>query len=316
LKTIFFNADGRLRNGWWILVFIGCIAVTHFAYRPVTHGLKDLGIAAGWLEPASFLFVLLATWACTRMRKEALSSVGFVLDRRWMKEVAWGTLFGMGSMLAAVAMIWAIGGVRLELNPARSLASLGYGFYMFVFVALFEETLFRGFAFQRLCDGAGVWIAQFALALLFAAGHWGNPGMQGATEVWASIDLGLAAMMLGLAYLRTRSLALPIGLHLGWNWTQGHVLGFGVSGLAQPGWFHPVFLGKAQWLTGGDFGPESSVFAVVVDLITLILIWKWKGSGAGRVSAADAADQLTIASESRAQGMESSGLESWHCTMP
>jgi membrane protease YdiL (CAAX protease family) len=79
----------------------------------------------------------------------AASSVGFVLDRRWIKEVAWGTLFGMGSMLAAVAMIWAIGGVRLELNPARSLASLGYGFYMFVFVALFEETLFRGFAFRE-----------------------------------------------------------------------------------------------------------------------------------------------------------------------
>ncbi len=298
LKTMFFNSDGRLRNGWWMLVFIGCVALTRFVYRPVTHGLKDLGVAAGWLEPASFLFILLATWACTRLRKEPLSNVGFVLDRRWLSEIAWGTLIGMGSMLAAVAMIWAIGGVRLELNPARSLMTLGYGFYMFLFVALFEETLFRGFLFQRLLDGAGVWVAQIAMALLFAVSHWGNPGMHGATEVWASIDIALAAVMLGLAYLRTRSLALPVGLHLGWNWMQGHVLGFGVSGIDQPGWFHPVFLGKAQWLTGGAFGPESSAFAVVVDLITVFLIWKWKGSAAVRATPLHALDPATIAAGS------------------
>ncbi|MEO6172913.1 MAG: CPBP family intramembrane glutamic endopeptidase, partial [Arenimonas sp.] len=180
-----------------------------------------------------------------------------------------------------VAMIWMAGGVRFELEPARNLQTLAYGFYMFLFVALFEESLFRGFLFQRLVDGAGIWIAQITLALLFALGHWDNPGMQGATKILASIDLALAAVMMGLAYLRTRSLALPIGLHLGWNWTQGHVLGFGVSGIDATGWFHPIFQGMPQWLTGGDFGPESSVFAVMADLVVVILLWKWKGLETG-----------------------------------
>ena len=265
-------------------MFIGFFLLTHFAYRPVSHGLQNFGIAKRWLEPLPFLFTLLATWACTRLRKEPLASVGFQLDQRWLKEIAWGTLFGGCSMLAAVAMIWAIGGVRLELDPTRNMSALAFGFYMFLFVALFEETLFRGFLFQRLRDGTGIWVAQIALALLFAAGHWGNPGMHGATMFWATIDIALAAVMLGLAYLRTRSLALSIGLHLGWNWTQGHVLGFGVSGIGQPGWFHPVFLGKAEWLTGGSFGPEASVFGVVVDLITLALLWQWKGSHAAPAS--------------------------------
>ena len=285
LKTLFFNADRQLRNGWWILIFIGFIALTRFAYKPLTHGLKNLGLAELWLQPASFLFTLLATWACTRLRREPLSSVGYRLDRRWFGEIAWGTLFGIGTALAVVGMIWAIGGVRFELDPARSVGALLTGLYFFLFVALMEENLFRGFIFQRLLDGVGIWPAQIALASLFALGHGGNPGMQGSTEIVASLDLFLGALLLGLAYLRTRSLALPVGLHLGWNWTQGHVLGFGVSGHDQAGWLQPVFQGQAEWLTGGAFGPESSIFSPLVSLFMIVLLWRWKGTVAAPAAA-------------------------------
>jgi len=278
LVTLFFNANRQLRNGWWIAIFIAFIAVTRFAYKPVTHGLLDLGLPKLWLEPAPFLFALLATWACTRLRKETLSSVGFRLDRRWFKEIAAGTLLGIGSALAVVGMIYAIGGVRFELDAGRSVGALLTGLYIFLFVALLEETLFRGFIFQRLLDGIGVWPAQIALAALFAVAHWGSPGMQGNTEIVAFLDLFFGAVMLGLAYLRTRSLALPVGLHLGWNWTQGHVLGFGVSGYDFAGWLKPVFQGKAEWLTGGAFGPESSVFSPLISLVIIVLLWRWKGS--------------------------------------
>jgi uncharacterized protein len=280
LKTLFFNADQQLRNGWWILIFIGFIALTRFAYRPLTHGLKTLGLNELWLEPAAFVFTLLATWACTRLRKEPLSSVGYRLDRRWFKEIALGTLLGIGTVLAVVGMIWAIGGVRFELDPARSVGTLITGLYIFLFAALMEENLFRGFIFQRLLDGIGIWPAQIILASLFALGHWGNPGMQGSTEIVASLDLFLGAILLGLAYLRTRSLALPIGLHLGWNWAQGYILGFGVSGYGHAGWWQPFFQGKAEWLTGGSFGPESSIFSPLVSLLMIALLWRWKGSTA------------------------------------
>lgn len=277
MRAIFFGAGGRLRNGWWMLAFIGFVALTRVAYGPVTRGIKQLGVAEAWLEPAAFLFLLLATWACTRLRREPLSSIGFRLDRRWWRESALGLALGIGSMLAVVGLIWAIGGVRFELDPARSVANLGYGLYFFLFVALFEETLFRGFLFQRLVDGAGIWVAQATLALLFALGHWDNPGMQGLTKGVATLELAVAALLLGLTYLRTRSLALPVGLHLGWNWAQGHVLGFGVSGFEQVGWLQPVLQDRPEWLTGGAFGPEASVFALVVDLALLGLLWKWKG---------------------------------------
>jgi membrane protease YdiL (CAAX protease family) len=284
LKKIFFNIDNQLRNGWWILIFIGFIAVTRVIYGPITKGIKQLGVNELWLEPASFIFILLATWACTLLRKEPLSSVGFHLDKRWFKEIFFGTFIGISLIFLITGMIWAMGGVRFELDPARSFGVMSIGFYIFLCVALMEETLFRGFIFQRLLDGAGIWVTQILLALLFAYGHWDNPGMEGATKFWASLDLALGAILFGLAYIRTRSLALPIGIHLGWNWSQGYLLGFGVSGIEHNGWFQPIFEGKAEWLTGGSFGPEASVFAVVFDTIFIILLWKWKGSSSPRNS--------------------------------
>ncbi len=114
------------------------------------------------------------------------------------------------------------------------------------------------------------------LAVFFALGHWGNPGMQGATKVWASLNIGLAAIMLGLAYLKTRSLALPIGLHLGWNWAQGTLLGFGVSGNAEVGFLRPVFHGQPEWLTGGAFGLEASLPAILVLVAFILYLSRWK----------------------------------------
>jgi membrane protease YdiL (CAAX protease family) len=284
VKRLFLDSNHRLRNGWWILLFIALMLASRFVYTPVSRALQALGTPLDWLEPLRFGFLLLVTWVCVRLRRERLSSIGFVLDRRWARELGVGAALGLGTALLAVAMIWAAGGVRFELDPARSATTLLYGAYVFLLVALFEETLFRGFVFQRLVAGAGVWVAQIALGLLFATSHWGNPDMHGATLVWATIELFLGAVLLGLAYLRTRSLALPIGIHFGWNWTQGHLLGFDVSGFEHAGWLQPLLQDRAEWITGGGFGPEASVFAVVADVLLIVLLWKWKGSPPARAN--------------------------------
>ena len=278
LKTVFLDSNGRLRNGWWILVFIAFLLASRLAYTPASRMLQEAGVPPDALEPLRFGFLLLVTWACTRLRAEALSSVGFMLDRRWGREFGAGTLLGIASVLMVALLIWIAGGVRFAPDPARSLAVLAQGAWIFLFVALFEETLFRGFAFQRLVDGAGAPIALLASGLLFATSHWDNPDMHGATLAWATLELFLGAILLGLAWLRTRSLALPVGLHLGWNWALGSLLGFDVSGFEQSGWFHPELLARPEWMTGGAFGPEASVFAVVVDVLLIAALWRWKGS--------------------------------------
>jgi hypothetical protein len=108
--------------------------------------------------------------------------------------------------------------------------------------------------------------------------HWGNPGMHGATKIWATVNIALAAVLLGLCYLRTRSLALPIGVHLGWNWAQGSLLGFGVSGTTDiKGLWTPVFHSKPEWLTGGAFGLEASLVCTLVCGVAILGLWRWKG---------------------------------------
>jgi membrane protease YdiL (CAAX protease family) len=295
VRKVLFDSHGKLRNGCWALVFIACFVATSLAYTPLSHALQALGVDKEWLQPLRVALVLLAPWLCTRLRRERLDSIGLRLDRRWAREFAWGTALGGGSLLLAAGLIMAIGGVRFELDPARSLGNLAFGLYLFASVSVLEEVLFRGFFFQRLVAGLGVWPAQLALGALFAFAHWGNPGMAGMTKVLATIDIALAAIMLGLAWLRTRSLALPIGLHLGWNWTQGHLLGFGVSGMDLTGWLHPVFQGLPTWLTGGEFGPEASVFGIVADFVMLAIVWKWPRHEAAPARAAITAETAAVA---------------------
>jgi membrane protease YdiL (CAAX protease family) len=274
---IFLDAGRRLRNGWWMLLFIAFIALTRVVYAPVSRAIEAAGLHEAWREPLPFLLTLLATWACLRLRRESLADAGWQMDRRWFAQACIGVALGLGSLLLAAALIAATGGLTFSLDPARSVGALAWGAYVFLFVALLEENLFRGFLFQRFVAGAGPWAAQLALALLFALGHWDNPGMDGITRVVASVELALAALMLGLAYLRTRSLALPVGIHFGWNWAGGSLMGFGVSGIDQAGWFLPVFGDQPTWLTGGAFGPEASVFGIAADLLLIGLLWRWKG---------------------------------------
>lgn len=292
MKKFLRNDHGQLRNGWWILIFIAVFLISQFAYHPISHALQQLGAGAAWLSPLPVFFLLLVTWICLRLRRQPLATVGLRIDRHWLRQAGCGIAFGGAQMLAVTALIYLAGGVRFGFDPARGWSALALGAWFFVWVALLEELLFRGFVFQRLVDGTGATIAQILMAVMFAVAHWGNPGMHGATEVWATIDTILGGLLLGFAYLRTGSLALPIGIHFGWNWVQGSLLGFDVSGLHQAGWLLPQLLDKPQWLTGGAFGPEASVCAVVIDAIAVLLLWRWRGLTANPRAAISTQDVL------------------------
>lgn len=280
MNRMLFNSEHRLRNGWWALIFVVLLILSGYAQVGVLKVAKAMGIPNGpWTRAVGTLVILGATWAAMRLRKEPFANVGYDLNGRWLKEFGLGAGIGIGQLGLAALAVWALGGVHFEWDPARNLQSLGSGLVFFLFVAITEESLFRGFLFQRLRDGMGLWPTQLLLAALFALAHWFNPGMHGTTKVWATLDIFVGALVFGMAYVRTGSLALPIGLHLGWNWMQGHVMGFGVSGNQfSHGWVHPTFLGKPEWLTGGAFGLEASIFAVLVDLALLGLLLAWKGA--------------------------------------
>lgn len=292
LNRIFFNtpnqpiADNRkslsamiqLRNGWWMVIFILLLAATRPIYKHAKQFLTEYGTPELMLEFLAPALVLLVTYVCLRLRQQQLRDVGLHCNQHAMFYFCIGLAISALQIFSITGFIFMADGLSFDLNPTRTIEAVLSGLVIMFAAVLLEELLFRGFLFQRLLNGLGIWWSQIIFAALFAVGHWDNPGMDGITKLVASVDLALGALIFGLAYIRTRSLALPIGLHLGWNFCQGVLLGFDVSGYDAGGWFLPTINDGAAWITGGEFGLEASIFAVVVDGLLLCMLWRWQGT--------------------------------------
>ncbi len=270
IKFCLYNATGKLGNGWWLLIFFlvmaGILVSTMLAASKFGFEIT-MGIQA--------LIILSATWFCQLMRRRPITEVMGKLNWRWLKEFAMGNLAGAVLMILPALILAALGLVNLQWNSAAQ-STLLSGLLLCISVAFAEELLFRGFMFQRLNDGLGTWLAQLILAAWFLLTHLNNPGMTGSVKFLAGLNIFLASIMFGLAFLRTKSLAMPIGLHFMANWMQGSVLGFGVSGSSSPGFMIPQFTGAPAWLTGGAFGLEASIPGLICVILAIFLLYRWK----------------------------------------
>jgi uncharacterized protein len=274
MKSIFLGADARLRNGWKALIFVVITAACIFALMQLAKFLPAGAKVFGNLVPV--FAALIASWICVRAEKDSLASLGLRVNAHFLGQLGAGLAAGAGLLLLTGAGVWALDGFHLQ-NASADPAILVKGGFVMLCVGIFEETLFHGYAFQRAVRGMGPFKAQILFALIFCAAHAGNPGMHGMTIVLAMSNIFLAGLMLGYCYLRTGSLALPIGLHMGWNWTQ-EMLGFGVSGGTSHGLWTPVFHQRPEWLTGGSFGLEASAVGVVVLALAVAALASWKGN--------------------------------------
>ncbi len=274
IASVFVAQDRRLRNGWWIAAFFLILALL---LVPTILVSARFGREVSIAEQA--LLIILATLAIQGLRRRPVTEVTGKLDGRWLAQFAIGGALG-GLLMALPALVLAATGlVRFELSGVAPQALLMATLLM-AGVALAEELLFRGILFQRLVDGLGVWPAQVLISLLFVLTHLNNPGMEGATKIWAGCNIFVASILFGLAFIRTRSLAMPIGIHFMANVMQGVILGFGVSGEAEPGLLAPRFLVDATWLTGGAFGLEASLPGMLVLLVLVAGFARLRGPSA------------------------------------
>lgn len=182
-------------------------------------------------------------------------------------EAGRGLGIGVVLMSATIGIIALLGGYAVT-----GWGSLGAGIAAVgaaAAVAASEELLFRGVVFHLAEERLGTWGALALSAVVFAAVHLVNPD----ATVWGALALSIeAGAMLAAAYVATRSLWLPIGIHLAWNWAEGALFGTTVSGstsTAPTGLLTSVMHGSPA-LTGGAFGPEASVPAILICLIPTV----------------------------------------------
>ena len=143
-----------------------------------------------------------------------------------------------------------------------------FSFTLFFLVAVSEEIFFRGILFRMINRRWNIWAALVISALIFGGLHIFNDN----ATLWSSIAIAIeAGSLLGAAYAYSKNIWLPIGIHWIWNYTQGNILGFPVSGEDNVTSVITPEISGPQWLTGGSFGAEASVIAAVIGL--LISLW-------------------------------------------
>ncbi len=194
---------------------------------------------------------------------------------RAIPEVAGGIGMGIALFSVVMGLLGAFGAYHL--TGRGTFAALGSGFLVAMLVAIFEETVARGFLFRLIQIAGGTWIAVVISSALFGAAHASNPGATLTSSIAIALEAGV---LLAAAYIVTGRLWFPIGIHAGWNFAEGSLFGMAVSGGAAKSALITGTLTGPAILTGGAFGPEASVLAVVVCLVAaVLLLWHAARSG-------------------------------------
>jgi hypothetical protein len=270
----------RLRAGWRILSQQLMLVVILMAWALFTWQLSSLS-ATGSIytllvgQLGTFIAINLSVYLARRfLDRRSMVSLG--LDRG--RQAAWDLLAGFliaGVMMLSIYFVaraagWlTFYGFAWEYGPLgeAALATLAL-LVVFIIVGWQEELLSRGYLLQNITEGSNLFWGVLLSSLMFALGHIFNPNM-GALP---AAGLFLAGLFLAYAYLRTRRLWLPVGLHIGWNFFESTVLGFPVSGMKLFRLVEHTVEGP-ELFTGGAFGPEAGLVLLPALALGAILVY-------------------------------------------
>jgi membrane protease YdiL (CAAX protease family) len=225
-----------------------------FVGRPADAVLGALvACVLGWLAYRAYVKLI-----------ERRRAVEFGAQGAW-RELGSGLVIGTALFSATVGVLAALGLYTVQgwRDPAVLIPVLA----MSVGAAVIEELLFRGVIFRIIEASLGTWIALAISAALFGLVHLGNPNATWLAAAAISLEAGV---MLAAAYVLTRRLWLPIGIHAAWNFTQGGIFSVAVSGSQTDGLLVATLSGPS-WLSGGEFGGEASVVTML--LCTALGAW-------------------------------------------
>lgn len=288
IRDIFFNDAGRLRSGWRLVSFVillyltllilgGVIWVAYGVLINIAPAFRSRTYIQDLIYRGVMLLAALGVgYVCGRLL-EGLPwrALGASLHKGWIKHLLLGSLIGLLSLAFATAIATVAGGLSFTIAGSNTLSLVARTLFgsavIFIIAAFAEEALFRGYPVQTLTRAQLAWLAILINFVFFAAAHMNNPN-------WvplAAFNTGLAGIWLTVAYLRSRSLWFPLGVHWAWNWSLGSLFGLPVSGLNFSS--HPLLRGSdlgPAWLTGGSYGIEGGVACTLALTISTLFIWR------------------------------------------
>ena len=163
--------------------------------------------------------ILLVSAYLLRAEGSSLQSIGINLKVKSLKHLAVGTMAGVGILVITAILTKGLVGFQWQLNPSISFFGILLLLNFYFWSALLEELMFRGYGFQRLAQHKGKWAAFIWVGLLFGLAHI-HDSMPTQEIVGTMLTTGVGHVFFGLAVLKTKNLALPVGLHQGWNFAQ------------------------------------------------------------------------------------------------
>ena len=218
--------------------------------------------------------VLVYAWLVRRTERRAPTEVAHAGAAA---RITRGVLIGAGMFAAVIVNIAFLGGYHVDGLGSVTGAVALFGFM--AAAAVTEELLFRGVLFRIVEERTGTWIALLLTGAVFGAMHLLNPD----TSLWGAIAIAIeAGFMLVACYAATRNLWVPIGLHFGWNFAASGIFSVVVSGNGQSKGLLDATTSGPALLTGGDFGPEGSLYTVAAGVV-LTLLFMWLANRRGHI---------------------------------
>ena len=289
MREIFINEFGRLRSGWRVLLYILLItAISLPLIDRTTHCLRICNsewvdftaprLCLGHVVTGSLCLAtaLVAGYLCARVL-EGLPwrSLGLTLHSGWLRDLLIGSVIGFAAIVVGVAIAMLGGGLHFSFSN-DGFAGIGRSMIgsagLLIVAALAEEAMFRGYGLQTLARARLASLGVLLTCAFFSVVHLSNPNV---VPGFTLVNTALAGVWFGVAYLRTRSLWFPLGLHWAWNWALGWFFGLPVSGAKFVS--HPLIEANDTgpfWLTGGSYGIEGGLAGTIAMLLFTIYTWR------------------------------------------
>jgi membrane protease YdiL (CAAX protease family) len=278
LAVIFISPDEpRLRAGWRLLlqtvllILFGVVVFNAVSFLHIQAGIFSLFVE----QILNLIVITGSVYAARRwLDKKSFESLGLKLSKQTLIDI----LAGIGITFVQMGFIFVVmlglgwltfRGFAWEFDPISTvITSVLTFFIIFIFVGWNEELLSRGYHLQTIASGINLFWGVIISSAVFGLLHLSNPN---ATWVSAA-GIFFAGIYLAYGYIRTKQLWLSIGLHIGWNFFEGVVFGFPVSGLT----IYPLtrinVTGPEIW-TGGAFGPEAGLIVLPSLIVGAVLIY-------------------------------------------